>query len=220
MSRPRRLALLLVAFVALAAVLSACAVVKPGSFSASQPAGIGAVRLHLVLCTEGESNPCEADFFGGQTQSMLAFAVPKGSSAPATITAVPGPGASAITFSRNQEVGEKFAQIPAEEGQPQWPPSGSEVIGYLSDAFSNAKGANLQWTVDAEFGLPSAADGGTFGGPFVAALASGARFVSEAFPASRPIKCPNETPEDEEFCEINEQVQTGVSDLRIAAPAP
>jgi hypothetical protein len=241
MLKVRRLALVIAAVAVLAVALSACALVKPGSFSASQPGGIGPVRLHLTLCSidpegtgscgaEGEEAP------PFESQSMLAVAVPPGVTAPNSFTATSGSGGPPISFTRNEEVAGAFAGLPPEEGKPSWPPVGSEVVGYLSAPFSNPFDHTVEWTLDADFGLPSPADGSPYSGPFVAGLASGFRLVGEGAPASRKIHCLSgelsEAEEEEieeaieegelpfELCEIDEQVTLGVSDVKITPPAP
>jgi hypothetical protein len=223
MRRLLRLPILLAAVVALAVAISACAVYKPGSFQVSQPAGIGDVRFHLALCSEDEElggeEACNPGDRTGQAQLMLAFAVPKGSTVPATVTAAPGPGATPIVYSRNQEVADRAAELPRGEGEPPWPPPGSEIVGYLSSVIEEKEGETLEWTIDANVGLPAAADGGSFGGPIGAGLATGWRAVGEGLSADRPIDCAEgEPPAITSFCGIDEELQVGVSDLKIPAP--
>jgi hypothetical protein len=222
MRRLPRLLILAAAFVALAVTISACAAYKPGSFQVSQPAGIGDVRFHLELCSEDEElsseEACNPGDRTGQAQLMLAFAVPKGSTVPATVTAAPGPGATPIVYSRNQEVAGRVAELERAEGEPAWPPPGSEIVGYLSGVVEEKEGEELEWTIDANVGLPAAADGGSFGGPIGAALATGWRAVEAGLPADRPINCfEGEPPFLTGFCGIDEELQAGVSDLRIIA---
>jgi hypothetical protein len=106
-----------------------------------------------------------------------------------------------------------------------WPPSGLQGVGYLSAPVVESKGASTEWSIDADFGLPVAANGSAFSGPFAAGIAIGFREVSVSQPASRPIRCvrfePGQEPADgEAFCSGSVQEgQFGTSDLRIAAPA-
>jgi hypothetical protein len=106
-------------------------------------------------------------------------------------------------------------------GKP-WPPSGLQAFGYLSGPVDEAEGATQEWSVDADFGLPSAPDGGPFAGPFVAALAYGLRAANSEFPPSRPIRCLK--PEEEKLGDAVcfgglQQAQIGTADLKIAGPA-
>lgn len=217
-----RPALLFAAVVGLAAALSACTVFKPESFRVTQPGGVGALHYALALCTEPETlegEPCEANTREGDTQVMLVFAVPKGATVPATVAAVPGPGAPPITYTRNQEVAERFAALPPAPEET-WPPEGSELVGYLSGVFAE-KAGNFEWTIDAEIGLPNGAGGGPFGGPVNAAVATGWRLVNPTHPADRSINCEEaEGPESTTQCIRNEKLAAGVSDLKIPATAP
>jgi hypothetical protein len=220
----------------LAIVVSGCAVYKPGSFLPSQPTGLGdAVRLHLELCSEGEppgAFPCEPNGTEGELQYMLVFAMPNGTTAPATVKAVPGPGAFAIDYTRSQEVADRFAEEPGIEeeggGNKPWPPAGTELVGYLSNVVSEerapAGAGTWEWTIDADFRLPAAADGGRYGGPVVTAVGTGWRRIDEPLPANRPLDCSEHEPSGPEFptteCHINEEATLPVSDLTIAPPAP
>lgn len=235
MPDPRRLAkplAVLVAVVALALALSACAFFKAGSLGLSQPGGIGSVHVHFVLCTEpgsGAEPACNPDETEGELQYLLGIAVPPGSSPPATITATPVGGGTPIVFSRNDQVAPQIAAgvaalqtIEPEEFKKPWPPPGLEGVGYLSGVVVEAKGPTVEWAVDAEFGLPSAADGSPFTGPFKASPALGIRAVAPEAPADRPPRCVStETPEPTEAICLSseEEVEVGTSDLRIASPA-
>jgi hypothetical protein len=222
--------------VALAAVavfalaLSACAVFKEGSLRLSQPGGIGNVRVHFEFCTDPESGSCKPNEDEGQSQYIVIFSVPNGSSPPATITANPVGAGAPIVFSRNDQVAQSYDRAigsfsEAIEEPFEWPPAGSEGVGYLSSVFSEEKGELREWAADADFGLPTAADGGSFGGPFGVTIASGWRKVSATAPADRPVHCadPTEGPVDETdaVCAPNEEGkvrQLGTADLKIGAP--
>jgi hypothetical protein len=157
------------------------------------------------------------------------FAVPKGASAPASVKAVPGPGAFPIEYTRNQEVADRYAEL---EGSPEepWPPVGTELVGYLSNVVSEPNAAegegSWEWTIDADFGMPKPADGGSYGGPFVTAVGTGWREVSETKPADRPLDCseaeappfPGAPPIPTTTCEVDEQATLAVSDLKISPP--
>lgn len=204
----------------LAVALAACSTgFKPGSFAVSQPGGVGPVRLHLALCTQA-TEPCEASEGNLQGQLSLAFAVPPGSRAPQTLTAVPGSGGSPIQYSLDPEVAARLAELEMEEEGLTWPPPGSEIVGYLSEVVKETAGENMEWTIDADFGLPDAADGGSYGGPFTVTVLTGLRLVDGEHLASRPYLCAEgEFPEFTAICQINAQAQTNVSDLKIAPPA-
>jgi hypothetical protein len=234
MRRLRRPLLIALAFAALALVLSACTAFKSGSFSAAQPAGIGAAHLHLVICSETEESgkeECAPEDRTGEAQSILAFAVPLGSVAPATITANPTAPGPTLTYSRNTEVAERITTIKVEqekevkkeeeEGKPtesSWRLPGTEVVGYLSAPYPETTGQKLEWPIDAAFGLPLPADGGAFGGPFAAGIASGWRLVDPSHPANRPVNCfelEEPGPKINGGCNLNEDLELPVSDLRI-----
>lgn len=241
MSRLRRSAkpiAVLIAVVVLALVVSACALVKPNSLSLSQPGGIGSVRVHFALCTEAVTE-CEPN---GETQNfqyVLGIAVPPGSTPPATITATPVSGGASITFTRNDEVAteieagsehlQKFLEeeaLPPEAGPilgGNWPPSGLQGFGYISDPFLETEGSTLEWSVDADFGAPQPANGSAFAGPFGTGIAFGFRLISPTQQANRPVHCfrfEGEPQASEAFCSgTMQQKQIGTSELRIAAPA-
>jgi hypothetical protein len=231
----RRLAkpvLVLIALAGFAIALSACAVYKNGSLQLSQPAGIGPARVHFVICTnpetmvEGGDTTCSPNEGEGQAQSIVGIAVPKGSTAPATVTATPLTGGPPIVFTRNDQAAQELAAATAASaaGEPEaeaWPPPGTDGFGYLSAAYNEEK-EEREWSFDADFGLPTAADGGSFGGPFTAAIAYGLRGVGgEAGSADRPVDCitgPEDVNDESAFCGAAEKGQVGVSDLRIGAP--
>lgn len=226
----------LVAVLGLALALSACAFFKAKSLSLSQPGGIGAARVHFVLCTEpgGEGEAaCNESKTEGELQYLLGIAVPPGSSGPSSITATPVGGGSPIVFTRNDQVAAQLAAgtaalhtIAAEEEPPEeiaaWPPPGLEGIGYLSGVVVESKGSTIEWSVDADFGLPSAADGSPFVGPFKASPALGIRAVGPEASSERPPKCVTSEEEVEStdaFCLSSEQeAEVGTSDLKVGAP--
>jgi hypothetical protein len=245
----RRLAkpvLALAAAAAVAFVISGCAFVKPGSLTVSQPGGIGSARVHFVLCTVGKE-ACGVNTEGTETLQYLAgIAVPAGSTPPATFTATPVGAGLPITFTRDDLVAsemaassatlealystavtpkekEEVAQLKAFLGGA-WPPAGLQGFGYLSDPVLEVEGQNLEWSVDADFGVPVAAGGAPFTGPFATGIAFGFREVTVKQPASRPVHCIRfqkgvEPSEGDAFCSgTSQQAQVGTSDLTIAAP--
>lgn len=216
---------------ALPLTLSACAEIDQASITVTQSGGVGPVRIHFRLCTAHEGFPsgeyelCAPADHAGQGQQILAYAVPKGSSVPATIAPTPGPGAPAIVFSRNQEVAERIAEQGA-ESEPPWPPAGDEVVGYLSNVIDEHEGDDFEWSVDADFGLPTPADGKAFAEPYEAGIGEGWREVSEEKPADRPIDCEEfvfapPTPQFFGSCSfLRETFPIPVSDLKVAPGAP
>jgi hypothetical protein len=230
----RRLAkpvLVLLALAGLAVVLSACAVYKPGSLQMSQPGGIGSVRVHFLICTnpetaiEGGTTTCTPNSEKGQAQGIVGIAVPKGSTAPATITATPLAGGPPIVFTRNDQAAQAVAEASAAfvaEGAEAWPPPGSEGIGYLSAPYEEEEKVVREWSFDADFGLPAAADGGSFGGPFATAIIYGYRGVGgEAGSPDRPVDCitgPEDATDESALCQPAEKAQIGTSDLKIVPP--
>ncbi len=239
MSHLRRPAKPLVALLALgvfALVLSGCVYFKPNSLSVSQPGGIGTARVHFVICTNSVPD-CQAEDEENTLQYLLGIAVPPGSTPPQTITAT-SPGGAPIVFTLNEQVASEMAAaspaiqqvLDEAEADPQerqlvggpWPPSGLQGVGYLSGPVQEVKGSSREWSVDADFGLPVAADGSPFAGPFTAAIAMGFRGVNAEFPADRPVHCVRSEgdPKDSAIClGANQQSQVGTSDLRIAAPS-
>jgi hypothetical protein len=244
--RPAKPLVALAAFAALVLALSGCVYFKPNSLSVGQPGGIGSARVHFVLCTFQAPN-CDSNENSGTLQYLLGIAVPPGSAPPQTVTATPVNGGAPIVFTLNEEVSREIAasspaiasELEKTGGTPEeeelraevrrfygtaWPPSGLQGVGYLSGPIQEVEGQNLEWSVDADFGLPAAADGSPFAGPFAAGIALGAREVSPEFPENRPVHCARAgesgMADGTAICGgTNQQVQAGTSDLRIAAPA-
>jgi hypothetical protein len=241
-SRLRRPAKPLIALVALglvALVFSACAFLKLGSLSLSQPAGIGPARVHVVICTVGEGEGCGPAEEDQEVQYLLGIAAPPGSTPPPTVTAVPTGGGSPLVFNLSAEVSSEMAAASAtlhkaaeEEGEGDepfaqaWPPAGLQGFGYISNAHQEQEGVQVEWNADADFGLPVAADGSPFPGPFATGISYGVRFINPGNPASRPVHCIRFEKGTEEPTLENltlclgtlEQGQIGTSDLKIAAP--
>jgi hypothetical protein len=249
--RPRitRTALALIAAGALALLVAGCAFVKPGSLSLSQPSGIGAVRVHFILCSLGEGGGCSTknEEESATVQYLVGIAVPPGSTPPQTFTATSTKGGAPIAFTRNEEVtpeitaasaslqkfiseGTQKEKEEAEALKPilggPWPPPGLQGFGYLSATVEEVKGQNVEWTVDADFGLPPAAQGGNpFTGPFATGLAFGFRLAEGAQSPGRPVHCirysKSEPPkESDAFCSGSVgEAQLGTSELAIVPPS-
>jgi hypothetical protein len=214
MNRPTRAFLTVVAFAALTLTLSACIVVKPGSVQPSQPGGIGNVNIDFKLCNATDNDnppPCQADNYSGEAQVVLAFLVPTGSTnIPGGFTASPpGPGVAPLVFRRDQAFEANF------KAHASYPP-GFDVIGYVSEVTKEETGDAFEWGAKYTFGLPAAADGGSFSGPLQYFLVYGWREVNSGEPASRPVECESETslPGAAE-CTSTGLLEFGVSDLRI-----
>jgi hypothetical protein len=212
----RRGAVAAFAVALIAVVLSACALYKPGSFGGSQPQGIGPVHLGFTLCTEnGAEEICTPAAEANETQEIVAFAVPKSSDPPQSFSAAPTSAGPTLAFTRNQEVSQQAAELTPEEGKPAWPPAGDEVVGYLSNVYTTNNGDNLEWKLDAGFGLPSGSDGGSFNSILTAGLVTGFRAIEESLPSSRPVECQ----ESQTTCAISAEATVPVSDLKIS-PEP
>ena len=216
---------------ALAGVLSGCVAIKSGSYSLSQPAGIGPVTMKFTLCTlNGE--PAEASTTcgaipageGAQAQLMVGLTVPPGASTPESFSAVPAPGSPSLTFTRNAEASAQMSANVADfVRSATGVPAGFELAGYISETITEVEGQALEWTLEPGVGLPPAADGGSSGAPLAAFLVSGWRNVEAGLPASRPIECDTEgkTP-NTTFCGAilpESEATLGVSDLKVQPPA-
>ncbi|HEU4461908.1 MAG TPA: hypothetical protein VFR75_04875, partial [Solirubrobacterales bacterium] len=204
----------------------------------SQPGGVGSARVHFVICTISnleEQVNCGPPGTSAQMQYLLGIAVTPGSVPPETITAVPVGGGSPLVFTRNEEVATELAagsaslnKLAKEEGEETeftqvWPPSGLQGVGYISAPYQEQEGVAVEWNIDADFGLPAAADGGSFGGPFATGLGFGMRGVDGEQPANRPVRCFRfESPpqDNEAVCfGTSQRGQVGTSDLKVSAPA-
>jgi hypothetical protein len=95
-------------------------------------------------------------------------------------------------------------------------PPGFDIIGYVSEVAREETGDAFEWGAKYTFGLPAAADGGSFSGPLQYFLVYGWREVNSEEPASRPVECESETssPGAAE-CTSTGLLEFGVSDLRV-----
>jgi hypothetical protein len=239
--------LALIAIGAVGLVVGGCALVKPGSVAVSQPAGIGSARVHFTFCTVGGSDFCGPNEDDETLQYLIGIAVPPGSAPPASFTAVPIGAGAPLVFTRNDEVAAEMsassvtlqkaleeAETPEEKAEAEaikklvgnvWPPSGLQGVGYLSTTSQEVKGQAVEWSVDADFGIPTPADGSPFPGPFATAIAEGFRIVAAGQSAARPVHCvrfegTTSVQESESICLGGApQVQAGTSDLKVSAPA-
>lgn len=236
MSRSRFLrGFVVLAAAALALIAAGCGFAyKEGSMQASQPKGVGPVRVHLNACTYGfteaptmedaeELPTCaqnETESEPGQAQHYVAFALPPGTVAPATITVsgVRG-GAPTETLNRNSIASAGFAAWKhTESGKPAWPPAGTEIVAYSSGVVPDDIADEFEWSIDAEFTPPN------IGSAVSITTAVAWRSVDDEFPANRPLNCGNEAENGfltfATICEVADAKTVGTSRLDIAPPAP
>jgi len=234
MTSARRLPLLALAGLVLVLALGGCTTIKPGSVALTQPAGIGPLNLRLTLCTTAASEVpaavCLPAPSNVQGQMLAGLIVPSGTTAPATIVAAPGPGATPTTFTRSQEVGAAFSAAATPPGSV--PPPGFEIVGYISGVVGEVEGQTAEWALSAELRQPVSVDGGSYGLPFTTAVRSGWREVTPAFPATRPVVCltpadleaESPIPPERAICDLStgagNEVTLGISDLKLKAPVP
>lgn len=239
MSVRRAKALIVIfAFVALGVALSGCVAVKPGSYSLSQPTGIGPVALKATLCTApftlaekaeelpplscGPVNEGEA----GTAQLLLGLLVPAGTATPESVTTVSGPGAAPMTFTRSAEVTARMAETELKSGQV-GAPAGFEIFGYISGVIAESAAQELDWSIETTLGAPLAADGGSSGAPLPVSLIIGWRNVTPEQPATRPVECALEGGKEGEGTNVTVcgtiepagEATLGVSDLKVQPPA-
>ncbi len=205
---------------------------KEGSMQASQPKGLGAVKVHLDVCTfgyqEGESEKEKAENGkacarntskpgeNGQAQHYVAFALPAGTVAPDSVvaTGVKG-GTPTETLTRNSAASSVFANWQENEaGKPTWPPPGTQIVAYRSNPVTDNIADEFQWSIDAEFTPPSP------GAVFKVTTATAWQGISKESPANRPLNCTDESPITFTLCEVADAKSTGTTNLAIAPPAP
>lgn len=236
MVRPTRTALILVAAALVALIASGCsASVKEGSVKVSP--SLGSAHVQLETCTYGVEElggeEPELELCGSvppelqqtvreeapdsRIEFLLGFAVPPGTVAPATITAVGKNGSPSYVYNRSAEATTALARAHRQEGDTRpWPPAGSEIVGYAS-APLNLFLAEGQWAVDADLGLPSPG-GAPFNGNFAVEVADGLQIdlPEEGFEPGRPINC---EAEEGSICTVDEGAAIPTSDLKLAPPA-
>ncbi len=171
------------------------------SFTSEQADIVGKLRLTLGICKVdlasffGQDHPgCDIPTNGGETlvndghaQVLLGFRVPVGtgaaSSASGTTNAAPS---DVINFERSAEYEAELTRLLP-------PAAGKMWIGYLSDDYSYAGGADgtpaRQASSVVEFELPRPQDGGPFVGPLQMRPVVGARAVTAEQSANRPVSC-------------------------------
>jgi hypothetical protein len=240
-----RLVLTLIAAGAVALAVAGCGYLKQGSLAVSQPEGIGSVRVHFAICTIGGSQFCGPNEETATVQYLLGIAVPPGATPPATFTATPQGAGAPIVFTRSEEVAPELAAASASEqklfSEPHsaeekaefeaaqkllgtlWPPSGLQGIGYISAPVSEVENNSAEWTIDADFGLPTT-KGAPFAGPFGTGIAIGLREIGEKTPANRAVHCfrfeiGSAPQEGDALCSSSVlQGQLASNDLRVEAP--
>lgn len=200
----RRLATVL-ALLAATVLLGGCVVIQ--SVSSEQQGIVGKLRVTVTFCASGnddgdvppddnEDHPgcfdrgnSNQQALGGDTQLLLGLRVPVGTTAPDTVTGIPGPtppAAGPIVFQRSPGYeAELQALTPA--------PDGTVWVGYVSSTYAFDDGADevpaQSVPVPVDLGLPRPADGGPYLGPLSVRPVVGARSVSATLPADRPVEC-------------------------------
>lgn len=178
--RPVRRGVGCAVLVALVALASGCVGFR--SAGAAQPTQIGDVRVSVVVCAaqttgcNGRGNSDTAPGEGATGQLLLAYRIPAGSAAPATLTS------ARVSFAASDGYAAELQRLaPA--------PTGTRWVGYLSDPFTHTAATSAAGlAVSADFGLPTT-PGAAFAGPFAYRPVVGARSVTAATPASRPVAC-------------------------------
>ena len=173
--------------------------IKPGTYKLTQPAGIGPANMQITLCTlkvtapEGEKPGSGLWPVGRTGRTAVAGDVdgPGGQRRPVTLKVTPGPGAPAVTLSRNAELAAQMNETEPTPGTT-GPPAGFEFVGFVSTPFADSGVQELTWALEAGIGLPPGAGGGSYGGPLKVTTIVGTRFVTPTRPASRPINCKEE----------------------------
>lgn len=148
----------------------------------SQPAGLGDVRVSATVCASesagcpGRGNSATAVGDGSVGQILLAYRIASGSTVPAP------PVTQGTTFSASPTYQAELQRLaPA--------PAGTRWAGFISTpvTYSAARSADVLATATG-FTLPTT-PGEAFQGPFRVRPVVGARGVTAAAPASRPVAC-------------------------------
>jgi hypothetical protein len=181
-----------------AIVVTGCGVAFYDFPTTSQKAHIGPVAVNLDLCVSDveSGDTCEAGPFTSSpdpTRLLLAFMVPKGTSAPASFTGTPNPSdvtnlsgdaVSSVTMTRSSAYATAIQHAIT-------PNKGEEWVGYVSAYFNfdNTGTSDQLLTAAPAFGLPAGKSGGAFAGPFPYQLLLGALYwvqngSSETTPAT------------------------------------
>ena len=182
---------------ALAVALSGC--VQIVAETPAQQDTIGDVVVATQICVSGSEDPsieCKASqtnsgqsaAVGGDQQLLVAYRIPVGVTAPASVTvALDSPHSGSTTLSRSPSYEAQMQQLkPA--------PAGFKWIGYISSTITNGSyEPDLTATITARFSLPRGQSGEPYPGPFQYHAMVGARTAGDGHPGntgpSRPVDC-------------------------------
>jgi hypothetical protein len=200
-----RTILRLIPVLAAALLLGGCVSFVNGSPTATQLDTVGDVEITTVVCAaEGSAGGgkrwegCDSDDVegdaptdpnfeaaAGNAQLLTGYRVPDGTVAPASFLGHPAAGGTSIAFARSPSYESQLEQL--------YPtPDGHYWAGYLSGPFTHTDSADPaahRMTISARFGLPKAAGGAPFEGPFAYQQVVGARRISGSSPFDRPVTC-------------------------------
>jgi RTX calcium-binding nonapeptide repeat (4 copies) len=192
--RAARLALALVVAGSAATLLSGWVVIRqvpapiPGpridDETLTQPGVIGPVEIQTTLCASDGTPSCPngasgAPLPGGNIQMLVAYRIRTDVVAPASFTATAA--GQAVTFAAD-------AGYAAELNRLSPPPAGSQWVGYLSTPAIFQLNAGDTVTIRPRFAL-TPSGGAPFASPFTYRTVVGARQVTGALPATRPVVC-------------------------------
>ena len=169
-----------VGLVVTVALASGCVGLR--NVSGTQPQPIGDVRVSAVVCASGapgcggRGNSDTVPLEGAQGQILLGVRVPAGAVAPPTVFA---PG---VAFAVSDTYASELRRLAPASAGTRW-------VGYISDTVTHTAATSAAGLpVTAEFGMP-VTPGIPFAGPFRHRPVVGARSVTPAAPATRPVTC-------------------------------
>jgi hypothetical protein len=171
-----------VAAVVLLPLLSGCVIIRAFTLG-PQEAVIGDFPVTFEVCASGSAGcPAETDdpAVTGTFQVLLAVKAPDAATIPSSLVSTAPAG---VTFTSNPSYAAEVQRFfPAEPGA-RW-------LGFISQPIDYAtNGGPQSFALRVPYGLQRGADGGPFSGPLKGAFLVGARSVSPAGPATRPVAC-------------------------------
>jgi hypothetical protein len=163
----------------LVAAVSGCGIDKADE-RARQLDLIGDVEVSTIFCTGGDtdddSHACAPYTGPHRGQVLVAYRIPEGSAAPASIT----DDGSARHFTREDSY--------ADYMEANYPEAGMRWAGYVSEVYSTGAGAQQAMTLSPKFPLPD--PGEPFAGPFRYLVVGGYRTLLEpGEDGSAPVDC-------------------------------